>query len=259
MSENQRTASELIPNLKSSIRNLANVRILLWDIDGTLLRSTTQGNYREYFGATMHEVFGSAGNLDAINASGMTDTQIICVALEEENFTPERVFAEKENLLKVFKVKMSDALAGKSEPFEILPGAKEILRETAADPRFINALLTGNLSVAAQIKLESIELWHYFENAPNAFGEVSHERKNLATEAGKLFNERYDYKFEPSQFIVIGDTPNDIQAARHFGAKVVCVETGRGVERKDLESHNPDALIKDLNDTEKVLELLGSV
>jgi FMN phosphatase YigB (HAD superfamily) len=38
---------------------LANVRILLWDIDGTLLHSTVQGGYKKYFSATMRKVFGN--------------------------------------------------------------------------------------------------------------------------------------------------------------------------------------------------------
>ncbi len=258
MSENQSAAIARLREPKPEIQN-ANVRILLWDIDGTLLRSTVRGGYLKYFSAAMRRVFGSAGTLDQITASGMTDTQIIYEALRGEDFTPERIAAERENLLEVFEAEMTGALAGETEPFKILPGVREILRETAERPHFVNALLTGNLSVAARIKLESINLWHYFENAPNAFGEVSHRRADLAIEAGRLFNEKYDFDFDPQRFIVIGDTPQDIAAARHFGAKIVCVETGRGVERADLESNNPDALLADLSDTQAVLELLESL
>lgn len=258
MSENHSAAIAHRRDPRPEIQN-ENIRILLWDIDGTLLRSTVQGGYLKYFSAAMRRVFGSAGTLDQITASGMTDTQIIYEALRSENVTPERISAEKENLLEVFKTEMTGALAEESEPFRILPGVNEILRETTNHPHFVNALLTGNLSVAAQIKLESINLWHYFADAPNAFGEVSHRRADLAVEAGRLFNEKYDFEFDPRQFIVIGDTPNDIAAARKFGAKVLCVETGRGVERADLESNQPDALLKDLSDTNKVLEVLESL
>ena len=243
----------------SAISNLADLRILLWDIDGTLLRSTTQGSYLAYFSATMRKVFGSAGDLGKITASGMTDTQIIYEALQSENFAPERIFAETEKLLRVFKTEMTNELADKNAPFAMLDGADEILRETGENPRFVNALLTGNLSVAAEIKLQKVNLWHYFQNAPNAFGEISHQRADLAIEAGRLFNERYDYRFAPSQFIVIGDTPNDIAAARAFGAKVLCVETGKNTDRADLESHQPDALVEDLRDTRKILHLLKNL
>lgn len=223
------------------------------------MRSTVRGGYLKYFAATMQKVFGSAGTLDEIVPSGMTDTQIIFEALRGENFTPERIFAEKELLLKTFKEEMTKVVAEDGEPFEMLKGVREILDETDKNPLFINALLTGNLSVAAEIKLKTVGLWHYFAAAPNAFGEISHDRADLAIEAGKLFNEKYEFDFNPQQFIVIGDTPNDIAAARNFGAKVLCVETGRGIERADLEALKPDALMEDLSDTKKVLELLENL
>ncbi len=231
------------------------LKILLWDIDGTLMRSTVQGGYKKYFSATMRKVFGSAGTLDDIIPSGMTDTQIMFEALKSEGFKSEQIFERTDELLKVFKAEMSRVLSENGEPYEVLSGAEEILSETAKMPNFINALLTGNLSVAAEIKLKSVGLWQFFENAPNAFGEISHKRNDLAIEAGNLFNQKYDFVFSPEQFIVIGDTPNDILCARHFGAKCVAVLTGRNQTREKLESEKPDIVIDDLTDTKKLLDI----
>jgi len=239
--------------------SLAETRILLWDIDGTLMRSTVQGGYRKYFTATMQKVFGHAGNLDAIIPSGMTDTQIMFEALRDEGFRSEQIFERKAELLQVFQTEMKKVLGENGEPYEVMQGVREILAETAKNPRFINALLTGNLSVAAEIKLSAVGLWHYFENAPNAFGEISHNRSDLAVEAGKLFNERYEFDFSPQQFIVIGDTPNDIACARAFGAKIVAVATGRNQSSESLAENNPDFLLEDLSDTKKVLQMLESL
>ena len=239
--------------------SLSEARILLWDIDGTLMRSTVQGGYKKYFAATMRELYGSAGTLDALVPSGMTDTQIMYEALRAEGFAPEQIFARKAELLRVFQTEMKKVLAENGEPYEALPGVREILAETDKNPRFINALLTGNLSVAAEIKLTTVGLWHFFENAPNAFGEISHNRSDLAVEAGKLFNARYEFEFAPQQFIVIGDTPNDIACARAFGAKVVAVATGRGQSAEKLAGNDPDRLLKDLSDTAKVLRILDTL
>lgn len=250
--------SQSIRHSQSKIQN-QNARILLWDIDGTLLRSTVQGGYKKYFAAAMQKVFGNAGKLDELIPSGVTDTQIIYEALRDEGFTPEQIFARKDELLQVFQAEMQTVLAENGEPYEVLPGVRAILAETDKNPLFRNALLTGNLSVAAKIKLETIGLWHYFANAPNAFGEVSHRRNDLAIEAGRLFNESYNYEFEPPQFIVIGDTPNDLACARAFGAKAVAVATGRNESRETLLERNPDHLFEDLSDTQKVLEVLQSL
>ena len=238
---------------------LAEARILLWDIDGTLMRSTVRGGYKKYFSETMRRVYGSAGNLDDLIPSGMTDTQIMYEALRREGFVPEQIFARKAELLRVFQTEMKKVLAEHGEPYETLKGVSEILAETDKNPKFINALLTGNLSVAAEIKLASVGLWHYFAGAPNAFGEISHDRSDLAVEAGKLFNAHYDFDFAPRQFIVIGDTPNDIACARAFGAKAVAVATGRGQSSKKLLENKPDFLLEDLSDTQKILRVLETV
>jgi phosphoglycolate phosphatase-like HAD superfamily hydrolase len=207
----------------------------------------------------MLKLFGSAGRLDDLIPSGMTDTQIMFEALRDENFTPEHIFERKGEFLQIFQAEMQIVLAANGELYETLAGVREILAETHENPRFINALLTGNLSVAAEIKLESVGLWQYFRDAPNAFGEISHERRHLAHEAGKLFNEKYEFEFSPNQFIVIGDTPNDIFCARDFGAKVLAVKTGRNQSSEKLAALSPDVLLEDLSDTRKVLEILENL
>jgi phosphoglycolate phosphatase-like HAD superfamily hydrolase len=189
----------------------------------------------------------------------MTDTQIFYEALRDEGFTPEQILAPKEELLKVFKEEMTRVVEKNNHSYRILPGAREILEATANDPRFYNALLTGNLSVAAEIKLGSLDLWKYFENAPNIFGEISHDRRDLGKAAVKIVGDFLNAELKPEQFIVIGDTPNDIFAARAFGAKMVSVATGRNHPPEELSKFNPDVLLENLSDTRKVLEVLESV
>ena len=246
-------------NSDKNFIELSKKRILLWDIDGTLLRSKVHGDYKKYFAATMNTVFGSKGNLDEIPPSGMTDTQIMYEALKAEGFKPAQILECKTEVLTVFKQKMTEVLSSGGEPFELLEGADEILAATEKDSLFINSLLTGNLSVAAELKLEKVGLWHYFAHSPNAFGEISHERKDLAVEAGKLFNAAYDFEFNPQQFIVIGDTPNDVLCARHLGAKCVVVLTGRSQTRKKLSEYKPDLIIENLSDTQEILQILTSL
>ena len=60
----------------------------------------------------------------------------------------------------------------------------------------------------------------------------------------------------PEQFIVIGDTPNDIDCARHFGARAVAVGTGRFYSAQEILACKPDALLPDLADVELVLRTL---
>src|SRR5947209_15752689 len=63
------------------------LRILLWDIDGTLIRSKRSGAFKDYTIPMLEEVFGTAGRLRELKVSGMTDLQIVGEALRDEGFT----------------------------------------------------------------------------------------------------------------------------------------------------------------------------
>ena len=58
------------------------------------------------------------------------------------------------------------------------------------------------------------------------------------------------------QFIVIGDTPNDIDCAKHFGARSLAVGTGRLYGIEAVRACHPDALLPDFSDVELVMKTL---
>jgi phosphoglycolate phosphatase-like HAD superfamily hydrolase len=55
--------------------------------------------------------------------------------------------------------------------------------------------------------------------------------------------------------VLVGDTPRDIEAARHAGARAVGVATGRYTVG-ELAERKPDALLDDLADSVAVLRAL---
>jgi len=108
------------------------------------------------------------------------------------------------------------------------------------------------------LKVEITGLAEFFQ-LPGAFGNESFDRRDLPAIAAQRINEHLGEKFEPEQFIVIGDTPNDIACARHFGARVLAVATGRVHSAEELRAHNPDALLPDLLDAELVIQTLDQL
>lgn len=247
------------PKTQNQTRNPhSKIRILLWDIDGTLMHSTRTGAYKEYFIPTLEEVYGTAGRLAEMQVSGMTDTQIAYEALKSEGFTVSDIVAELDDFIEILGAKMSAVIERSDNPYGVFDGVREILTKTEANPFFVNSLLTGNLSVAAQIKLRYVDLWHYFADKPQACGEISHQRGELAKFAGKKFNEFFQADLKPEQFIIIGDTPNDIAAARSFGAKAVAVATGRNHSAEELAEHQPDVLFENLSNTTEVFDIFKS-
>src|ERR1051326_8776418 len=75
------------------------IRILLWDIDGTLIRSAKLGGYKEYTIPVLEEIFGTAGRLADMQVSGMTDLQIVFEAPRDSGFSQDEILARAEVLV----------------------------------------------------------------------------------------------------------------------------------------------------------------
>ncbi|HEX8772397.1 MAG TPA: haloacid dehalogenase-like hydrolase [Pyrinomonadaceae bacterium] len=234
------------------------LRILLWDIDGTLLRSARTGMFRDYTAPAIESVFGTAGRLAELSVSGMTDLQIVAEALRDEGFTPRQIRERLDELRAIYMREMERVTSESKHLFHLLPGVREALEAAEANPRYRSALLTGNLEPAAHLKMRLVGLSHFFQ-LPGAFGDDSHDRRDLPALARERINQHLGLRLEPSQFIVIGDTPNDIACAKHFGARAVAVCTGRLYTAEDLRAHEPDALLPDLSDTALVLSTFDAL
>jgi phosphoglycolate phosphatase-like HAD superfamily hydrolase len=233
----------------------SSLRILLWDIDGTLIRSLRSGAFKEYTIPVLEAVFGTSGCLAEMKVSGMTDLQIVGEALRHEGFTHEHIRERIDQLRTLYMEEMRKATNNGSQFFEILPGVRETLEAIARHPRYHSALLTGNIEPAARLKMELMGLLEFFD-LPGAFGDESHDRRDLPVRAVERIRRHLNLDLQPHQFIVIGDTPNDIDCARHFGARAVAVATGRFYSAEDLLAHEPDVLLPDLSDVEQVMETL---
>ena len=232
------------------------LRILLWDIDGTLIRSVRTGGYKVYTIPVLEEIFGTSGQLATMRVSGMTDLQIIAEALRDEGFTHDDI---RKRIHEVSKRITEEArrVTGNGTPFfQVIPGVREMLDVFDQHPRYRSALLTGNIEAMAYLKMELVGLEKYF-NLPGAFGDESHDRKDLPALAAERIREQLKMNLAAEQFIVLGDTPNDIGCAQHFGARAVALGTGRFYTAEELLACEPDAFLADLSDTNLVLETLG--
>ena len=239
---------------------MLDLRVILWDIDGTLIRSARAGAFKEYTIPVLESVFGTAGRLAEMNVSGMTDLQIVGEALTAEGFTTEQIRARVADLRDRYLAELERAARDTSTGplFELLPGAREALEAVAASPRYRSALLTGNVEPAARLKMRLFGLEEFF-TLPGAFGDDSHDRRDLPRLAQERIRRHAGLDLSPPQFVVIGDTPNDILCARHFGARVVGVGTGRLNSLATLAPHAPDALLADLSDTGLLLRTLDGL
>jgi phosphoglycolate phosphatase len=236
---------------------MSDLRIILWDIDGTLVRTRRAGVFKDYTTPAIMRVFGTAGRLHELSVSGMTDLQIVAEALREEGFNEAQI-RERAPELSALYLEELERLTRGEDVYYALPGAREALEAIERNQRYLNSLLTGNVEPAACLKLRVVGLEHFFR-LPGAFGEDSHDRRDLPALALERISRHLCVELKPEQLIVIGDTPNDIACAHHFGARSVAVATGRTYRAEDLLPHEPDALLDDLTDTELVLRTLAGL
>src|SRR6185503_13655980 len=231
------------------------MRILLWDINGTLIRSANPGGYKVYTIPVLEEIFGSAGRLADMQVSGMTDLQIVFEALSDSGISQDEILARGEVLVSRLTEEARKVTGNGEKFFELLPGVQETLEALAAHPRYKSALVTGNIKPMAELKMELVGLDQFF-TLPGAFGEESHNRRDLPARAAERIRKHLQMDLAPEQFIVIGDTPNDIDCAHHFGARAVAVGTGRFYSTEEILECKPDAFLPDLSDVELVLRTL---
>jgi len=245
-------------SVSSLILQPSSLRILLWDIDGTLIHSLRRGAFKDYTIPMLEEVFGTAGRLPEMIVSGMTDLQIVSEALKHEGFTHADIFERVDHLRESYMTAMRQATSNGEQFFEVLPGVRETLQAVHEHPRYRSALVTGNIEQAAYLKMELVGLSEFFD-LPGAFGDESHDRRDLPALAYERIKKHLQLDLAKEQFIVIGDTPNDIDCAKHFGARALAVGTGRLYGKHDLLACNPDALLPDLSNLELVMQTLAGL
>src|SRR5438128_11219454 len=137
---------------------------------------------------------------------------------------------------------------------KLLPGVLELLEKLKSRPHLVLALLTGNVSRGAQLKLEHYGVWHFFEFG--AFADDHQDRNQLGSFALARAKEKHGREFSAAEIDVIGDTPRDITCGKAFGARTVAVATGRW-SRHELAKYHPDFLIDDLSHVETIIDTLG--
>ena len=223
-------------------------RLLLFDIDGTLIHAAGAGVHSLQL--SLVERFGIKDDLADIEIAGMTDSGIVMSILNKHSISPtnENLAAFLDTYVHFLSLELPRR-AGL-----VLPGVLDLLNKLKARPHLILALLTGNVSRGAQLKLEHYGVWHFFEFG--AFADDHHDRNQLGAFAQARAQEKHGREFRADQIDVIGDTPRDIACGKAFGARTVAIATGSW-PRSELAAHNPDFLFDDLSNVDEVIQVLG--
>ena len=227
------------------------MRLVLFDIDGTLLNSGGMG--RASMQRALAEVFGSPGK-SSYRYDGKTDKQIVRDTMRLEGHSDEHIDSRMEALIGLYL----DGLrtGAKSGDFDIRPldGVVDLLDALEAREDVVLGLLTGNVESGARVKLSAAGI-DPDRFRVNAFGSDHEHRPELPAIAQRRASETLGIDIAGERVIVIGDTPADIECGRSLGAKAIAVASGHYTVEQ-LEAHEPYAVFPSLRDTVKLLETI---
>ena len=221
--------------------------VILFDIDGTLIRSGGSGK------VAMETAMRSAFGLDEVNDnvpySGRTDQAIAGDLLRENGI------AATDANMRALRAAYLDALPGSLRDLggTVCAGIPEILRELAPRPDVLLGLLTGNAREGARLKLTHFGLWDHF--AVGGYGDTHLDRDDVARDALRHVHEHLGRRVPLEEVWVIGDTPLDVRCARAIGARAVAVATGwHAIE--ELHATDADHVMADFSDPAELLSVL---
>jgi len=196
------------------------VRLILFDVDGTLVRCGSQ--VRPIFAEAMVEVFGTAGELDSYDFSGKTDQQIVLELLLGSGYARGEVLRGLPRMRDRYLAGLEERLDRRG--MELLPGVEALVRGLTARADVVIGLLTGNWRRGAEIKLSRFGLDRFFPFG--AFADDAVDRNELPPVALERAAVATGHRFAPADALIVGDSVRDVECARVHGLPVLAVTTG---------------------------------
>jgi phosphoglycolate phosphatase len=214
----------------------------LFDIDGTLLHCTDAVHYFAFCEA-LESVVGRPLNLDGVTAHGNTDIGILRDALKLAG-VPDARWRPRIGEIQAAMCRFVEERK-KGICVTVLPGVIAVLNHLRSRGALLG-VATGNLAGIGELKLTHGGLLDHFDFG--GYSDAYEFRQDVFK--GALEKARALAGSQVS-VCVIGDTPEDIRAARANGLKVIAVATG-AFSFEDLLVEKPDRCLRSL------VELFGN-
>jgi len=226
---------------------------VLWDVDGTLLR--TNGVAQRAFDVAAEHVLGRPAGNHEVRMSGKTDPLIALEILAFAGVGEDEARQMLPDVLGRLEAELAGARDLVREQGHVLPGVGAVLSELHGDPALVQSVLTGNTAANAALKVQAFGLDRWLDLEVGAFGSDNHDREELVPVALERVAARHGRRLRADEVWVVGDTPRDLACARAVGARCLLVATGQ-FGLGELRALAPDAAVADLSDTAAVVRLL---
>lgn len=218
-------------------------QLVAWDLDGTLV--DTAADIAAAVNAMLHElhmpVHATAAIMQWIGNGAQRLVQRALTG-QPDGMPPADLF---DRAFPRFLHHYGRGLTDHSRPF---PGARAVL-ETLRGQGFRLCCVTNKPDAFTLPLLQRLELAHYFEVVVS--GDSLPQRK---PDPLPLLHACSRLQVKPAHTVMVGDSANDLMAARAAGAGIICVTYGynHGMDVRDL---HPDAVIDTLSELPAHLRL----
>jgi phosphoglycolate phosphatase len=227
------------------------MKVVLFDIDGTLLRSDGAG--RRAMERALIATFGTAGPT-TYRYGGKTDKLIVRETMRHEGIPDTQIDAAMDAVVAAYLHNLREDLATNPGAAQALPGVFALLQAVEAHANMLLGLLTGNVLEGADVKLRAVRIQPERFRV-GAFGSDHELRPMLPSIARERASAFLGRDVAGNQLIILGDTEHDMTCGQGVGARAIGVATG-GIPRTVLEAHQPAAVFDDFSDTDRVMEAI---
>lgn len=222
--------------------------LILFDIDETLTKSSK--GHAEAFSVAFKKVYDIDATLELIVAHGMTDQQIIIEVLKKKGLSESQILPKIKECMEVM-IEYFDKIKDSIE-INVLNGVPELLEELN-NQNFLIGLVTGNLEPIGRGKMNRVNLNHYFKLGGFWSDDIS--RTELVKLAIRRAEEKFNFEYRNNVFL-FWDTPKDIKAGKE--ARIITIGVATGIyTKKDLEYATPDYVVNNLQDIQKILNIIS--
>lgn len=225
------------------------MKVLFWDIDGTLLQVGKAGMYA--FDHAVQEIYGQTIDYQLIKTSGMTDNYIAKQIVELIECRQAEA-GEIASLTSRYEELLAQYLS--NHPGKILSGVEPMLNALANREDIVQLILTGNSRHGAEVKLSYHGLDSFFDFEHSAFGDGCLDRNEISAKARQIVQTVYPH-IEANEIYVIGDTPNDVRCGKSIGVRTIAVASGRFTYDELMASH-PSEVFESLPSPQEFLKAL---
>ena len=239
--------------IRSSSRRCAIDRLILWNIDLTLLDvgRVARDAYGDAFGRVTGRPLAALPQL-----AGRSDTEIFFESLYLNDVPTGADDVADAELLARYCWELEAAFALRQDELlqqgRLLPGAREAVTAAADLPGVVQTVLTGSIKPNAVCKVRAFGLDRLFDLEIGGYGSDAYPRGSLLLLVRGQASEKYGTAIAEDATVYIADTVRDVEAASVGGARCIAVATGRATAA-ELREAGAHLVLADLSDTDQVI------